>query len=225
MIVYTSLRAAVWEYLNSNRDIRELVKPIVSSLSTLNTTYSIRKEEYQQTLQLSQLSPSTTHQSPPQYLYHTDTFQTSEEYNLERWIIYNTYIPSPVVISCIRSLCLQLEIELNLINKLNNYIKINNSNLIKNNLINDEESTNNSPTLVNYHILSQNPHLIQENYIKFMKPTNINYILVKDLISFLCNDDNSNEKIRNDISKIILNEFKKLQKLIKNYFYKTTEKK
>jgi hypothetical protein len=107
MIVIASIRAAVWEHLNSRRHYREGVRDVCSSLSLVNEIFEERRRQQKINGKISQRLVLDTEgeamhvSSVSPKFFSDDTHQSNEE-NL---VFLATYLPSCTVSHCLRSLC------------------------------------------------------------------------------------------------------------------------
>jgi hypothetical protein len=204
VILWSAIRSIVWEFLNSNRDLRELVKPLISPLTALNTEYYLRKEENDQLLKSSEHISSAR---PPISI---------EEQQLEREIILSTYVPSQIISTCLRNICTNPDIERKLINQLDRFFHLI---LNKNIRLTSEVSRASDQGLGTG---TGAAGILKMKYERLMRPTHLTDVKIQDLFDFFESDTSAGEG-GHDCAHLLVLEQRKLSKKLNKYLYKTRE--
>jgi hypothetical protein len=237
----------VWESMNTNREIREVVKHLISPLSTLNSEYSQRKDLHDLTIATnsqihfpSAAVPSSSSAAATAAAPHP--LVSSEEEQLERDVILMTYLPSHVISSSLRNLCTNDEIEIQLIQQLDHFFhQILNKNVHLIATVPSLSSSSSSslpspsPSKGNstLHEVSGGSDVLglKRKYDLLMRPKSLTDVRVSDLMEFFTTGNSSGASSHRtspstipECTKILLSEQRKLHKKLNKYLYKTRDK-
>lgn len=235
-ILMACFRSVVWESMNTNRELREVVKHLISPLSTINSEYSQRKDQFDlhpsdydpSKAAISSSTSSTSHHQHQQLL-------TQEEEQLEKDLILMTYLPSHIISTCLRNLCTNDEIEMMLIHKLDEFFHVilnKNVHLVATLSPTKEMKSKGLNSMIHEVSGGKDVLGLKSRYDLLMRPKSLTDVRVSDLIEFFVSNHTSSTSSnhhshamnQNECTKIIISEQRKLSKKLNKYLYKTREK-
>jgi hypothetical protein len=220
-ILWSAIRSVVWEFLNSNRDLRELVKPLISPLSAINPEYSHRQDAQHRQQLLNTTTSSSAFTQQPDALQLT----THEEQQQEREIILSTFVPAHIISTCLRNLCTNPDLEKKLINQLDHFFHfVMNKNI--------RSSTSESTGTERGGGGGEEFAVMKRKYEKLMRPNHMTDVKIRDLIDFFesktspsaeTTGDGGNNNTGKECAHLLLVEQRKLTKKLNQYLYKSRE--